>query len=183
MLRIGARAHDFGKLPADELAGRIAAKGLCCVQLAVSKAIAGIDLKPGEMNAGLAFEVGRAFREKGVQIAVLGCYINLCHPAPAIRNVLRGVFHEHLRHARDFGCGLVATETGSLNADWSYHPENRSEGAFSLMVRSVAELVEEAEKWGVVVGIEGVVSHVLNSPARIRRLIEDIQSDHLADCV
>ena len=46
MIRVGVRAHDFGKLPADELARRIAATGMSCVQLAVSKAIAGLDLKP-----------------------------------------------------------------------------------------------------------------------------------------
>ncbi|HEY4330403.1 MAG TPA: TIM barrel protein, partial [Phycisphaerae bacterium] len=31
----------------------------------------------------------------------------------------------------------------------------------------------------VVVGIEGVVSHVLNSPARIRRLLDDVKSRNL----
>ena len=34
-------------------------------------------------------------------------------------------------------------------------------------VPTVAELVEEAEKFGVIVGIEGVAHHVLNSPQRV----------------
>ena len=55
-MRIGIRAHDFGKLPAEELARRIAAKGLTCVQLAVSKAIAGLDLSRGALNPGLAWD-------------------------------------------------------------------------------------------------------------------------------
>ena len=82
MMRIGVRAHDFGKLPAEELAARISARGLSCVQLALSKAIAGIDLKPGELNPGMAFHIGQAFHRHGLQIAVLGCYINPIHPDP-----------------------------------------------------------------------------------------------------
>jgi len=181
MLRIGVRGHDFGKLPAEELAGRIAAKGLCCVQLAVNKAIAGIDLVPGrgDLTPGLAWHMGQAFAREHVQIAVLGCYINLSHPDPAAKAPLLAYFKEHLRYARDFGCGIVATETGSLNPDWSFHPDNRGEAAYQALVPVVADVVAEAERFGVVVGIEGVTSHVLNSPQRIRRLLDDIDSNNL----
>lgn len=179
MLRIGVRAHDFGKLPAEELAQRIAAQGLSCVQLAVGKAIAGVDLAPGILNPGLAFHIGRAFAACDLQIAVLSCYINLSHPDPAAKAPLLRLFKEHLRYVRDFGCGLVATETGSLNPDWSFHPDNRSEAAYKALVPVVAELVAEAEHFGVIVGIEGVATHVLNSPARIRRLLDDVASRNL----
>ena len=177
-MRIGVRAHDFGKLPADELAGRIAARGLSCVQLAVSKAIAGLELKPGEMTPGLAFHVGQAFQRHGVQIAVLGCYVNLIHPDPATRRSYLGLFKEHLRYARDFGCGVVATETGSVNADYSFHPDNQSEQSFQALLRSVATLVEEAEKWGVIVGIEGVTTHVVSTPQKMWRLLDSVASNN-----
>ncbi len=179
MMRIGVRAHDFGKLPAEELAGRIAAKGLSCVQLALSKAIAGIDLKPGELNPGMAFHIGQAFHRHGLQIAVLGCYINPIHPDPETRRVLLGLFKEHLRFARDFGCGLVALETGSLNADYSFHPDNHGEPAFQIFLSSIAALVEEAETFGVIVGIEGVTTHVVSTPARMRKTLDIIGSNHL----
>jgi sugar phosphate isomerase/epimerase len=179
MIRVGIRAHDVGKLPADELARRIAAQGLCCVQLAVNKAIEGMNLKPGDMSPGLAWHIGQAFARHHVQIAVLGCYVNLSHPDPAARRGLMAWFKEHLCHARDFGCGLVATETGSLNPDWSYHPQNRSEQAFADLIPTVAELVAEAERFGVVFGIEGVTTHVLNSPQRIRKLLDAVKSNNL----
>jgi L-ribulose-5-phosphate 3-epimerase len=179
MIRVGVRAHDFGKRPAEELAARIAAQGLCCVQLAVSKAIAGIQLSPGDLTPGLAYHVGQAFARHAVQIAVLGCYVNLSHPDPAARRPLMELFKDHLRWARDFGCGVVATETGSLNPDWSYHPENKSDAAFAALVPTVAELVAEAERFGVVFGIEGVSSHVLCTPAKIRRLLDTIGSNNL----
>ncbi len=179
MMRIGVRAHDFGRLPSDELARRIAAKGLSCVQLAVSKAIAGLDLRPGDLNPGLAFHIGQSFRRYNLQIAVLGCYVNPIHPDPEPRRVLLGFFKEHLRYARDFGCGLVALETGSINADYSFHPDNHGERAFQAFLTSVASLVEEAEKFGVLVGIEGVTTHVVSTPARMRRILDTIGSNHL----
>jgi sugar phosphate isomerase/epimerase len=178
-MRIGARAHDFGKLPADELARRIAATGMSCVQLALTKAIEGIDLRPGQLNSGLAYEIGQAFHRHGVQIAVLGCYINPIHPDPVVRRSLIGFFKEHLRHARDFGNSLVALETGSLNADYSPHPDNQSEEAFQVMLGTFEELVAEAEKFGVVVGVEGVTSHTVSTPARMRRLLDAIPSNNL----
>jgi len=178
-LRIGARAHDFGKLPADELASRLAIKGLCCAQLAVSKAIEGIDLKPGEMNPGLCWTVGQAFAKHGVQIAVLGCYINPIHPDVQMRRQLLGVFKEHIRHARDFGCSIVGLETGSVNADYSPHPDNQSERAFDHFLTSIAALVQEAEKFGVTVCIEAVTSHVVSTPAKMRQVLNTIKSNNL----
>jgi L-ribulose-5-phosphate 3-epimerase len=178
-IRIGVRAHDFGCLPAGELAAKIAAKHLVCAQLAPGKAIAGLTMKPGVLNPGLAFEIGQAFREKGVQIAVLGCYVNPLHPDPATRRSLLGLFKEHLRYARDFGNGLVALETGSVNADYLPHPDNHTESAFQQSLASISELVAEAEQCGVIVGIEPVATHAVSTPQKMRRMLDTIASSSL----
>ena len=178
-VRIGVRAHDFGRLPAGDLAAKIAAKHLDCTQLAPGKAIAGLDLKPGILSPGLAFEIGQPFRTHGVQIAVLGCYVNPIHPDPTTRKSLLGLFKEHLRYARDFGNGLVALETGSVNADYSPHPGNHGETAFQQSLASIAELVAEAEKFGVIVGIEAVTSHVVSTPQKMRRMLDTVASNNL----
>jgi L-ribulose-5-phosphate 3-epimerase len=178
-IRVGVRAHDFGRLPPAGLAAKIAAKKMVCTQLAPGKAIAGLDLKPGVLNPGLAFHIGEPFRKHGVQIAVLGCYINPIHPDPTTRKSLLGLFKEHLRYARDFGNGLVALETGSINADYSPHPDNHSEAAFQHSLASIAELVAEAEKFGVIVGIEGVESHAVSTPRRMKRMLDSVASNNL----
>jgi len=178
-IRIGVRAHDFGCLPADELAAKIAAKQFVCTQLALSKAIAGLTLKPGMLNPGLAYEIGRSFQKHGVQIAVLGCYVNPIHPDLTTRTSLLRLFKDHLRYARDCGNGLVALETGSVNADYTPHPENHGEAAFQQSLASIAELVEEAEHCGVIVGIEAVASHVVSSPRKMRRMLDAVASNNL----
>jgi L-ribulose-5-phosphate 3-epimerase len=179
MLSLGVRAHDFGKLPADELAARIADQGFCCVQLAVNKAIAGLDLGPGQLTPGLAWKIGQAFARRGLQIAVLGCYINPVHPEPAARAAGLTWFQDHLRVARDCGCGLVATETGSLNADQSFHPDNRSKRAVGMLLAGVEALVETAERFGVTVGLEAATRHVAGTAACLKRVLDAIPSANL----
>lgn len=176
MKRIGARAHDFGTLEAAELASRLAANGFCCAQLALNKAIAGLDLKPGDLNPGLAWEVGEAFRLHGVQIAVLGCYINPVNPDDAQRGELLRFFKDHLRFVGDMGGSLVGLETGTPNVDYAIDPNTGSEETFQALVRSIAELVETAEACGVKVAVEGVTHHTISTPAKMKRLIDEIRS-------
>ena len=86
---------------------------------------------------------------------------------------------EHLRFARDFGCSIVGTETGTVTPDFSYHPDTHSAKGFKLILKSVAELVGEAEKFGVFVGIEGVTKHSVSTPEKMARVIETIKSNNL----
>jgi len=152
---------------------------MVCAQLAPGKAIAGLTIRPGVLNPGLAFDIGEEFRKHRIQIAVLGCYVNPIHPNLMTRKSLLGLFKEHLRYARDFGSGLVALETGSVNADYSPHPENHSEGSFQQSLASIAELVAEAETFGVIVGIEAVTSHVVSTPQLMRRMLDSVASNNL----
>lgn len=177
--RLGVRAHDLGRFPPDELACRVAAEGLDCVQLALGKAIEGMEMSPGVIHAGLASSIGEAFARSRVRIEVLGCYINPIHPDQETRRSLLGLFKEHLQHARGFGCNIVALESGSLNADYSPHPGNVGESAFQVLLESVNELVSEAKRCGVIVGIEAVTSHVISTPEKMRRLLDAIASPHL----
>lgn len=166
-------------MPADDLARAAAASGYDCVQLAPEKAIQGVDFSGGVIPDGLASEIGSAFARHGVGIEVLGCYINPIHPDHGVRRALHGLFKQHLRHAWDFGCGIVALESGSLNADYFPHPGNSGEDAFHRLVDALDELVAEAAACGVSVGIEGVWCHVLHSPERMLRLLDAIPSPHL----
>src|SRR5512137_1157005 len=143
-LKLGVRAHDFGCAQADELAARIAARGFFYVQLALNKAIAGLNLQAGDLTTGLAREIGSAFARHGVAIEVLGCYINPIHPDWATRKQQLQYFKDHLRFAGEFGCGIVALESGSVNEDYSPHPANHGEQAFQEMLVSIGELVGEA---------------------------------------
>lgn len=154
----------------------VAGMGFHCVQLALCKAIEGTDLRAGVIAPSLVSDTAAAFHANQVGIEVLGCYINPIHPDLGHRRELIGLFKEHLRHARSFGCGIVALESGSLNADYSPHPDNVGERAFKELLGTMQELVDEASRCGVVVGIEAVTSHVVSTPEKMRRLLDEIDS-------
>ena len=178
-LRLGVRAHDFGRLPADELAARIAARGFSCVQLALNKAIAGLNLQAGDLNAELAREIGGAFARHGVGIEVLGCYINPIHPDLQTRAEAAGIFQGSfavcprfwLRHR---GLGKRFGERGLFAASG----ESRRSGV-SEMLASISELVAVAEKFGVTVGFEAVRCHTVSTPQKMRRVLDTIGSNNL----
>lgn len=178
-MNLGVRAHDFGRLPVEALATQIASHGLNCVQLAPAKAIAGFEIGDGEIDLEQAAAVRATFRRHGIRVSVLGCYINLGDRDEARRRPQLERFKAHLRAARAFGAGLVGTETGSLNGDFSRHPENDGEEAFQIVLAGVRELVREAERCDAIIGLEAVERYVISSPARLRRLLDEVDSPRL----
>jgi L-ribulose-5-phosphate 3-epimerase len=179
MMNIGIRAHDIENLPLEELVQKIAGKGLTSVQLALSKSLEGVNTELGSLSPGLARYVASVFSKHNVQIAVLGCYFNMIHPDLAERKKGIERFKEHIRYARDFGCSIVATETGNVNPEIFYTEENFKEEPFLEVVESVRELVKEAEKFGVIVGVEAGVNHPVYSPKVMKRLLDSINSNNL----
>lgn len=178
-MNIGIRAHDIENLPLEELVQEIASKGLTSVQLALSKSLEGVNTNLGSLSPGLARYVANVFSKHHVQIAVLGCYFNMIHPDLVERKKGLERFKEHIRFARDFGCSIVATETGNVNPEIFYTEENFNEKPFLEVVESVSELVKEAEKFGVIVGIEAGVNHPIYSPKVMKRLLDSINSNNL----
>ncbi|TDL73616.1 sugar phosphate isomerase/epimerase [Rhodococcus qingshengii] len=178
-MNLGIRGHDIENRPLHELVEEIANKGLTSVQLVLKKSFPDVNSDLGSLSPGLAHHIGGAFSKGNIQIAVLGCYFNLIHPNPEERRYGIERFKEHIRYARDFGCSLVATETGNVNADIIYTEENFKEEPFLEVVESVRELVSEAEKFGVIVGIEAGVNHPVYSLATIKRLLDLVDSNNL----
>lgn len=178
-MNLGIRGHDIEKNSVEELVKEIEKKGLTSVQLALNKSFDYLNTDLGSLNPGLAHYIGSMFRKRDIQIAVLGCYINMIHPDKVERRKGIERFKEHIRYARDFGCSIVGTETGNVNAEISYTIENFKEEPFQEVVKSVRELVEEAEKFGVIVGIEAGVNHPIYSAKVMRRLLDSVNSNNL----
>lgn len=178
-MRFGMRCHDVIHNNLEDLAESIQEKNFKSVHLALTKVKTDFDFKKSHITPGMAKHVRDTFGKRGISVDILGCYINLAHPDDAELKVLLDRFKEHIRFARDFGCSLVGTETGALNKEYVEGPENNTEEAFLRTLNSVKELVKEAEKFGVIVAIEGVAKHVINTPERMKRVLDNIDSNNL----
>ncbi|MBA2938277.1 sugar phosphate isomerase/epimerase [Paenibacillus sp. CGMCC 1.16610] len=176
---IGTLAHTVGHLPLNQLTEKLRGRGVDFVQLALSKAISDIDTSLGKLSPGLANHIGEQFQRAGIRIGVLGCYINPIHPDPQQRRHEINRFKEHLRYARDLGTSIVATETADLTTYLTQDPERYEAIGWELLKQTVEELAEEAERWGVHIGLEPVFTHTLSSTEKMVRILEEVPSSNL----
>lgn len=110
MTRIGCRAHDYGKLPAAALAATLRAKGYNAAQLAMPRAIAGIEDFSHITDQQLA-EIRTAFAAQDVEISVLSCYQDLSAPDADIRRTAVDTVKRTLGCAKVLGAKMVGSET------------------------------------------------------------------------
>ena len=118
-------------------------------------------------------------KEREIHVAVLGCYINPTNPDEKMRQAEVRKFIEHLKYAKAIGADMVGTETGRYDADFQVVPYTYTEGCYQLLLKSMREIVDVAEKLGVIVGIEAVHDHTLYCPEMMRRFLEDIDSPNV----
>ena len=74
---------------------------------------------------------------------------------------------------------MVGLETGTPTPDYVACPNTRNEETYQFLVRSIAELVAEAELHGVKVAVESVAHHSIYNPTMMKRLVDDIQSSNM----
>lgn len=178
-MRFGVLAHDLKKGTAAEVAATVASYGLQFVQLALAKALTDVDSSLGRLSTGLANHIAEAFERERVRISVLGCYINPIDPDPAARRYAIDRFKEHIRYARDFGASLVATETGNVADYRKARPDATDDELWQLLRSAVEEMAEEAERWGVHVGIEASPTEVIHTSDLMARLLEEVPSRNI----
>jgi sugar phosphate isomerase/epimerase len=176
-LHLGVRAHDFTQVPLKDLIEKIQFYNFAHIQFALKKSFPDSTPSLTAISPGTASYYGNAFRQAGIQMAVLGCYVNIIDTDPFKRAQALAEFNTHLRLARDFGASLVGTETGSVGR--GYTTANFTEQAFQEVVTSVKVMVAEAERFGVTVGIEAGLHHPLYSASLTRRLLDEIPSNNL----
>ena len=179
IMRIGIRAHDVAYAPLDELIPNIHKQGFHCMHIALTKSIK--EFKPGveTMTPGLAMYIKELCAENKVDVAVLGCYLNLCNPNPEKHKEIVEKYKAHIRFASILGCGVVGTETGAVNEEYKYEPANHSDEALQCFIDNLRPIVKYAEQFGVIVAIEPVWKHIVNTVERARKVLDAIDSPNL----
>lgn len=178
-MRLGIRAHDTKYAPLEELIPNIHNLGFKCMHIALSKSIK--EFKPDicTMTPGLAMYMKELCIENKVDIAVLGCYLNLCNPDPEQHKQIVEKYKAHIRFASILGCGVVGTETGAVNVEYKYEPANHTEEALNLFIENLKPIVKYAEQFGVIIAIEPVWKHIVCTIERARKVLDAIDSPNL----
>lgn len=178
-MQIGIMAKTFDRRTFEETLSCVADHGLHYVQFSLG--CAGLPDLPDEIDAALCDRIRTETDARDITMsAILGAY-NMIHPDVEERR--RG-----LRRLRVLAsaCGRLGTSviglcTGTRNPDymWRPHPDNNSPEAWADMLAAMAEAVQIAEEHEVFLAIEPEVSNVVDSAAKGRRLIDEMQSPNL----
>lgn len=179
MMQLGLRLHDAEKLPIEELLPVVKKKGYTCAHLALSKVMKGFPCDPSALTPGYAHYLKRIFEKNEMDIAVLGNYLNLAHPNPAVLEQSLEKYYAHIRFASLLGCGMVGTETGAPNAEYKYSPECRTDKALLTFIKNIKPVVRCAEQYGVILALEIVARHIVYNPKRMRMVLDEIGSHNL----
>ena len=175
-LNIGLRGHDVEAEDLPELSQKLKEYGIINVQLVLKKSCKGF--KEGMFSPSFAKKIGEIFSENGIEISVLGCYIN---PSNTNKQVLKqemSYFIESLKYARYMNAGVVGLETGFVGEECN--PENnQTEEAYQYLLSNMTVLKDAAEKLGVMIAVEAVSCFVINSPERMLRLVNDLNSPNI----
>lgn len=185
MLQVGIRLHDVNTNGSAEektmqaRAEKARMEGFSCVHLAYQKVMGQVCFDDAALNEGLACYTKRVFGQQGLDIAVLGCYLNLAHPDPEELQKIKSRYFGHLRVAALAGCSVVGTETGAPNAQYKLDANTHSKEALDTFIRNLAEVVERAEHWGVSMAIEPVWNHIVYNADRAVEVLKAVRSPNL----
>lgn len=178
-MRLGVRGHDVPHDNLENLFENIAVNDFRCTQLALSKAVKEFKVNDGVMTPGLAFYIKELCQKYKVDVAVLGCYLNLANPDKDKLSKITNTYKAHIRFASLLGAGVVGTETGAVNEEYKYTPQNHTEEALEIFIEGLRPVVEYAEKMGVIIAIEPVYKHIVCNFARARKVLDAVNSPNL----
>lgn len=170
-MKIGVRAHDYGRMEIDALAETLYKEGYECIQLAMPKSFPGIESYM-DVDLQTIERVRTAFENRKIDIAVLGCYVDLGNPDKEIRENAVKLFKKCLEINKELGAAVVGTETayaclcGEERDSWH-----------SYMLDSVKRIVDEAVRLDVNMALEPVSWHPLYDLEQVLRVKEAMQGE------
>lgn len=186
-MKIGVCTTDFRPRAMDALFGTISGMDFDCVQFAFasiseSNFVESESIEiPAAIPAGLPKAVAHCAAAHGLEIVALNGTYNMAHPDKAIRDEGARRFLRLIDAAAEMGASYMTLCTGSRSTEslWKRHPDNESEDAWRDMAEGMQKILPHAEKMGVTLLIETEASNTVRTPARARRLMDEMASKHL----
>lgn len=177
MSHIGIFARTFPISTPEALAAQISSSGFEVTQLNLS-AIGRLTLDL-TLTQEEARSIKLAFRSHGVSIWGLSGTFNCIDPNDARRN--QGILGciANIKRAADMEAASVTLCTGTRNPEnmWVHHPDNSNEESWTLLRKTLDQLIPSAETYGVKLGIEPEPGNVVSDVSKAKRLLNELGKD------
>lgn len=170
-MKIGVRAHDYGKMEIEELARVLREEGYEAAQLAVPKAFVGIESYEDITYRHLE-RIRKTFEENKIEIPIFGCYMDLGNPDKDIRSYAVETLKKCLSYCKEAGAKMVGTETA-----YSRLKNEEKKIWYPYMLDSLQRVMEEATRIDVKLAIEPVYWHPLDSIEVVLQVMDKIKDE------
>lgn len=172
---LGARGHDYGKGKVKDIFTQMHDDGWACTQLAFKKLVEGVK-SYADVTPELVKEVEAAMKEVPMDIAVLGTYVELGLMDEVRRQKEVSDFISQIPVCKALNIPCMGSETTSIEKQ----PAGTSfADAQKQLLKSLEAIMPEAERQGVIVAIEPVYYHALNSVETTKMVLDSIKSPNL----
>lgn len=172
---LGARGHDYGCGNIKEIFSCIKQHGWSCTQLAFKKLVEGVTTY-ADVTPEVVAEVQEAIKEMQLDVAVLGTYVELGTLDTKKRKQAVADFISQIPISKALNASCIASETTCFDA--SNGVVTREE-ALKELLKSMERIMPEAERQGVMVALEPVWFHTMNSVETTRMVIDCVRSPNL----
>lgn len=167
-MKIGVRAHDFGRREIGEMAGLLHDEEYEAAQLALPKAFMGIesydDITPEKLE-----QIRTSFEKQNIDIAVFGCYMDLGNPDENVRRYAVDTLKKSMTWAKELGAHVVGTETAYPRLNWELRQQWKP-----FMMDSILRVMEEAVRVDMHLAIEPVWWHPLEDLETTMEVLEKV---------
>lgn len=165
----------------DPLTVMRAAKAAGFDRVQYNMACSGLSSMPPVIDPAVIADIRAARAATGVSLAAVSGTYNMIHPDPAVRAGALRRLEVLIAAARDMGTGMVTLCTGTRDPDdqWRGHPDNTTPTAWADLTDEMTKALTLAESAGIKLGIEPELANVVDSAAKARALIDEMQSEAL----
>lgn len=170
----GLRGHDIAD-NFDDMCRLAKENNIKKLQFALAKTVSDLNFDVVGYDEKVADRVKSGLDTCGLDVSVLGCYINPVDVDMEARSIQLKRFENFIRYAKKFNAGGIGTETGSNGSVAT----TRTEENYGELLKSMIPLIEFAESEDVNVYIEPVWCFTIYSPQIMKRMIDDLKSDNL----
>jgi sugar phosphate isomerase/epimerase len=144
-------------------------------------ACSGLASLPDEITPQVIEDIRNAASETGIRIPALSATYNMIHPSTDERGKGHRRLDVMMRAANALGVPTVTLCTGTRDArdQWRHHADNASTSAWRDLRQSMEHAVTLADRHDIFLGIEPELANVVNSAAKARQLIDEMQSPRI----
>jgi sugar phosphate isomerase/epimerase len=141
-------------------------------------ACAGLPSMPDVIPPGLPERIRHEMAARGLTMAAVSGTCNMIHPDLEQRQAGLRRLEVLAAACRPMGTSLITLCTGTRDPidQWRFHPENASAAAWHDLRASMDVALRLAADHDLLLGIEPEVSNVVDSPAKARRLLDELGS-------